>query len=140
MDMPRKTEQERIADAEAKVERLKREAEIREAELADRKARGPSVSVLNRLGQEYRLVVRVAELVDQYAGTEDTFADVANSACDPLNEFAKALRLRWIDGFSKKRAYADAHEGANVELDRVKPLEIEKKGAASPEGADPNAA
>jgi len=113
--MTRKTEEERLADAKAKVERLQREAELKAAAKADREARGPSATALNHLGAEYRLLRRASEIVEKY-----DFADDLDSDIDVL---AQRLASIWRAGLEKKRAYARAHESAQVELARVKPLE-----------------
>jgi hypothetical protein len=113
--MTRKTEAERIKEAEARVAQLKHEAKLRADALADRKARGPSASALNQLGRDYRLIRRAIEIIDA--------RDPDGKLAGQLTAFASTLHDEWQAGVEKKQTYAEKHEAGAVDLEKVKPLE-----------------
>lgn len=119
----RRTEEEQLAAAEARVAQLKQEADLRASLKADREARGPSATSLNQLGAEWRLVRRTMNVAVAHKMGEVHFG--------ALVELANGIEKKWVAGFEKKRAYVLKHEAGQVELDRVKPLELPEKGASS---------
>ena len=115
----RPTEEERIAKQETRLEAMKRRLEAKAAKKKLADERGPSVSALNQIARDVRLLQRADALIEEAASIT---AAQTKQARDVLAVVVAAMSTDWRAGVEVKTRFA-AKSGDSSDLAKIVQLE-----------------